>query len=173
MVVLRDVLLILIPALLVGATFYFLLKTYLKGEAERRANEYKTERQRLITPLRLQAYERIVLLLERITPSQLIMRNINLDMTALELQNALVSNIRQEFDHNLSQQLYISSNAWELVKNAREALISGINSAGSELKEDASATDLAQLIFEGELGSERSLINKALEYVKKEARENF
>jgi hypothetical protein len=173
MEILRDLILVLIPALLVGAAVYFLLKIYLKRDEDRRAVEYKTERMKMISPVRLQAYERIVLLLERITPSQLIMRNIQQGMNARELQQALIGNIRQEYDHNLSQQLYISSNAWELVKNAREALISAINTASESLKEDATATDLAQLIFQDELNSEGSTLYKALEYLKKEARELF
>ena len=173
MEILRDLILVLIPALLVGAAVYFLLKMHIKSEADRRELEVKTERMKMISPVRLQAYERVVLLLERITPSQLIMRNIQQGMNARELQQALIGNIRQEYDHNLSQQLYISSNAWELVKNAREALISAINTASENLKEDATATDLAQLIFQDELNSEGSTLYKALEYLKKEARELF
>ena len=173
MEILRDLILVLIPALLVGAAVYFLLRTDLKSEADRRALENKTERMKLISPVRLQAYERIVLLLERITPSQLIMRNIQHGMNARELQQALIGNIRQEYDHNHSQQHYNSSNAWELVENARKALISAINAASESLKEDATATDLAQLIFQDELNSEGSTLYKALEYLKNEARELF
>ncbi len=173
MELLRDLILILVPAALVGLAVYFLLKNFTKAEAERRELESKIERMKLISPVRLQAYERVVLLLERITPSQLIMRNIGAGMSAREMQKALIDNIRQEFDHNLSQQLYISSNAWELVKNTRESLISAINTAAENLNEKATATDLAQLIFEDELSSEGSILYKALEYLKKEARELF
>lgn len=173
MAILRDLILILIPALLVGAAVYYLIKVYLQMEAERRIQEQKIERLRLISPVRMQAYERMVLLLERITPSQLIMRNIGTGESAAELHNSLIGNIRQEFDHNLSQQLYISSNAWELIKNTREAVITSINSAASQLQPDASATDLAQLIFENEINNDVSTLHKALEFLKNEARQLF
>jgi len=171
--IVRDLILILIPALLVGISVYYLIKLYLKTENERRLQELKLERLRLTSPLRMQAYERMVLLLERITPSQLILRNIEMGGSAAELQNILIGNIRQEFDHNLSQQLYISSNAWELIKNAREGVITSVNSAASQLGPDASSTDLAQLIFQVEMSSGVSTLYKALEFLKDEARQLF
>jgi len=173
MEILRDLILILIPALLVGTAVYFLIKLYITTEAERRTQEMIVERLRLVTPVRMQAYERMVLLLERITPSQLIMRNIDTGATAVDLQNALIGNIRQEFDHNLSQQLYISSNAWALIKNARESVITSVNTAAGQLEPDAPATDLAQLIFQAEMENDVSTLYKALEFLKSEARQLF
>jgi hypothetical protein len=173
MYILRDLVLILMPALLVGATAYLVLKNLLKAEALKRQHSLDTEKFKLIAPLRLQAYERMILLLERIAPSQLIMRNINTGQSAIDLQNVLISNIRQEFEHNLSQQVYISSNAWELIKNAREAVVSDINSAAEKLNEKASATDLAQAIFENDITGDASTLYKALEFLKKEVRTNF
>lgn len=173
MEILRDIVLILIPSLLVGTTIYFLLKDFRKTEAHRLKHVNDVEKFRLIAPLRLQAYERMILLLERIAPSQLIMRNIKSGQSAPELQNELIANIRQEFEHNLSQQVYISSNAWELIKNARESIVSDINSAAEKLEDNATATDLAQLIFEDDITSNASTLYKALEYLKQEVRANF
>ncbi|MCD6660790.1 MAG: hypothetical protein LT105_11570 [Lentimicrobium sp.] len=173
MEILRDLILVLVPALLVGAVVYYLINVFRKREMEQNEQIHKAEKLRLVTPIRLQAYERMILLLERIAPSQLIMRNVAPGQSAAELQNILVANIRQEFEHNLSQQVYISSNAWELIKNAREAVVSGINSAAESLNSDASATDLAQLIFEHEITSQGSTLYKAIEFLKKEVRENF
>lgn len=173
MYILRDLVLILIPAFLVGATAFLVLKNLLKSEELKRQHSEDTEKFKLIAPLRLQAYERMIMLLERIAPSQLIMRNINSGQSAAELQNVLISNIREEFEHNLSQQVYISSNAWELIKNAREAIVSDINSAAENLNEKASATDLAQAIFENDITGDASTLYKALEFLKKEVRTNF
>jgi hypothetical protein len=173
MEILRDLILILIPSLLVGAVVYLLLKDFRKTESERQKHSNDAEKFRLVAPLRLQAYERMILLLERIAPSQLIMRNIQPEQSAASLQNVLVSNIRQEFEHNLSQQVYISSNAWELIKNAREAVVSDINSAAERLNETATATDLAQLIFEEEITGDSSTLYRALEFLKQEVRANF
>lgn len=173
MYILRDLVLILMPALLVGVTTYLVLKNLLKAEELKRQHSQDVEKYKIITPLRLQAYERMIMLLERIAPSQLIMRNINSGQSAVELQNVLISNIRQEFEHNLSQQVYISSNAWELIKNAREAVVSDINSATEKLNENASATDLAQAIFENHISGDASTLYKALEFLKEEVRTNF
>jgi hypothetical protein len=106
-------------------------------------------------------------------PSQLIMRNMDSGPLASQLQQALVSNIRQEFDHNLSQQLYISSNAWELIKNAREAVIAEINAKAASLDPGATSSDLARLLFHGEIEESNITLYKALEYLKNEARELF
>lgn len=173
MEILRDLILIFIPSLLVGTVVYLLLKDFRKTELERISHSNDLEKFRLVAPLRLQAYERMILLLERIAPSQLIMRNIQPEQSAASLQNVLISNIRQEFEHNLSQQVYISSNAWELIKNAREAVVSDINSAAEKLNSTATATDLAQLIFEDDISGDASTLYKALEFLKQEVRANY
>ncbi|MFH1120335.1 MAG: hypothetical protein V1775_10960 [Bacteroidota bacterium] len=173
MEVFRDLVLMLIPAILTGTAVFLLIRHYYKTGNEKLDRDYKLERLRLIIPVRLQAYERMVLLLERMMPSQLIIRNVLPGTTAAELQSSLVNNIRQEFDHNLSQQLYISSNAWSLIKNARESVIAEINSAADKLEQDAPATDLAQLLFQAEMLNTNSNLNKALEYLKNEARQLF
>ena len=173
MQILRDLILIGVPPVMLGLAIFYLLRQYLVREENQSHQEMRMERLRLVNPLRFQAYERMVLLLERITPSQLIMRNNVPGGNAREMHQALISNIRQEFDHNLSQQLYISSNAWELIKNAREGVVSAINTSASQLKEDATSTDLARLILQDEMEGGISTIYKALEFLKEEARQIF
>lgn len=170
MSLLRDLLLMLLPALLTGVSVYFLIRHYYRVDNEKLASENQIERLKLVTPVRLQAYERMVLLLERMMPAQLIIRNMTQGILVADLQTALVNNIRQEFEHNLSQQLYISSNAWELIKNARESVISSINSMADKLEPSAPAADLAQLLFQGEMENSNATLYKALEYLKNEAR---
>lgn len=170
MTLLRDFLLLFIPAMVIAVSAWVLVKYYLKTEKEKLVVQIGLKNKDLITPIRLQAYERIILLLERIDASQLIMRNVLIGQNASQLQQSLINNIRDEFDHNLSQQLYISSEAWRLIKAAREAAITAINDAASKIAADAPASDLAQLIFQGELNSERSEVREALEFVKSEAR---
>lgn len=74
----------------------------------------------LSVKLRLQAAERFALYLERINPGRLVMRLHRSGMTAAMLQNEILRTIREEFDHNLSRQVYVSEGAWELIKNARQ-----------------------------------------------------
>ncbi len=74
-------------------------------------------------PLRLQAYERLILYLERISPDSLVMRMSRSNLSVAQFQNELVTSVRTEFEHNLAQQTYISSQSWEKVKSARNSII--------------------------------------------------
>jgi len=94
-------------------------------------------------------------------------------MTASQLQSALVLAVRSEFDHNLSQQLYVSTKAWEMVRNAREETIKRINTAAMKLSPDATSADLASLILIHDMDMEQSLVKGALDLLKSEARNNF
>mgnify|MGYP000892609064 FL=1 len=170
MTFIKEFLFLLIPVLIIVATVWVFVKYYLKTEKEKLIVKIGLKNKEIITPVRLQAYERLVLLLERMELSQVILRNVSLGQTAAQLQQMLMNNIKEEFDHNLSQQLYISSEAWDLIKKAHDSIIASINDASSQLKDDASASDLAQLIFQSEANAEQSQTKRAMEYLKNEAR---
>jgi hypothetical protein len=114
-----DILKITIPALLVFLAGYLALSAMIRNDANRRRLELMLNNQKVTLPLRLQAYERLTLFLERISPESLIVRVNKAGMSAQKLQTALLESIRAEWEHNLSQQLYVSHEAWELVKNAK------------------------------------------------------
>ncbi len=160
-----------IPSIVVFLTAWFILKEFFQQENKRRHSELMSDRMKVSLPLRLQAYERLVLFLERISPNNLIVRVYKPGLTAGELQKQLIKSIRDEYTHNLSQQLYISPQAWELINRSYEECIGQINSLASDLKEDASATELSQRILETDL--ENSPTRKALDYLKSEARRSF
>lgn len=162
-----------VPSLVVLAASYFLLKMFLEKEAEKNQMQMRLDMQKITIPVRMQAYERLALLLERIEPAGLLVRTNLPGMTALQLQSALVQSIRSEFEHNLSQQLYVSSRVWEMVRNAREETIKRINSAAIKLPPDATSTDLASLILINDIDSEQSVVKEALDLLKSEARINF
>ncbi len=88
---------------------------------------------RTVTPIKLQAYERIVLFLERISLESLLLRVSSPDMSASQLHTALLNAIRNEFEHNLSQQIYMSPQAWEVVSNASSNMIKIINSEAEKM----------------------------------------
>ena len=100
-----------------------------------------------LNPLRLQAYERFVLFLERSNPPALSMRMNHPDLTAIQLQALMVKTIREEFDYNLSQQLYISEGLWDKIRNAKEESISVVNQAVAGLPEGAMSGDLVTAIY--------------------------
>ncbi len=162
-----------VPSLVVFATAYYLLKLFLDKEAEKVQVQMRIDVQKISLPVRMQAYERLVLLLERIEPAGLLVRTNSPGMNALHLQSALIQSIRSEFDHNLSQQLYVSTKVWEMVRNAREETIKRINTAAMKLTPEATSADLASLILINDIDSEQSAVKGALDLLKAEARNNF
>jgi hypothetical protein len=162
-----------IPALIVLAAAYYLLKMFLDKESEKNQLQLRMDVQKISLPVRMQAYERLVLLLERIEPSGLLVRTNIPGMSALQFQSALIQAVRSEFDHNLSQQLYVSPKAWELVRNAREETIKRINTAAMKLNPEASSADLASAILIDDIDANQSAVKNALDLLKSEARLNF
>jgi hypothetical protein len=152
---------------------FFLLWYYLKQTRKPGPVISDNQDHLTILPLRLQAYERFVLFLERIHPSNLVMRLNSADLTAMQLQALLVRTIREEFEYNLSQQLYISGNAWELVKNAKEETIAMINHASSGLPESAPSSDLVKMVFEASVSRGKLPVETALEEIKRELQRLF
>ncbi len=162
-----------VPSLVVLAAAYFLLKLLLDREAEKTRMQMRLDVQKVSLPVRMQAYERLVLLLERIEPAGLLVRTNMAGMNASQFQSALTQAIRSEFDHNLSQQLYVSTKAWEMVRNAREETIKRINTAAMKLTPESSSADLASLILINDIDAEQSAVKGALDLLKSEARLNF
>jgi len=163
-----------LPALIVFLTAYFLLTKYMNRDANLKAIELKMKRDKEIVMLRLQAYERLALFLERINFATVISRVRTPDMLANELQYAMVKNIREEFEHNLSQQIYVSSNAWNLIVQAKEEMMKTVNLIGTQLPSEASAGQLINALFSGIQNANTPLpTEQALEFLKAECRELF
>lgn len=160
-----------LPSLVVMLTAFTLIRQFLENEQRIREDRRKGDIDNLVVPLRLQAYERMILFLERINPASLIMRISQPDMDASQLHAAMVRTIREEFEHNLSQQLYISDNAWQHVKNAREEMVRLINITASQIDQNAGSHELAGAVFDAVLKEKGLYLEKALDYVKKEFRE--
>ncbi|MEP1035129.1 hypothetical protein [Ekhidna sp.] len=168
-----DLLKITIPAGLVLYLAYLLVRSFLQKQLDEIAFTVRQKNQEIVVPIRLQAYERIVLLLERITPSNLISRLSSSDYTAEEFQQILIHEIRNEFNHNLSQQVYMSDSAWTYVTTAVEQTISIINSSTNALTEKAKGFDLARAILENTAGEEMDTPKQAIKYIKEEIQDVF
>lgn len=106
------------------------------------------ENKKLFFPMQVDAVQRIVLFLERIAPNNLIMRLNNPGLPARAFQQVLLDNIRSEYEHNLAQQIFISPDAWHLVKSSKEDLVKIINMAATQLPGTATCIDLSRAIFE-------------------------
>ena len=159
-----------------GAVFltaFLILKQYLQHEKAARMLEIRMQNQKQLTPNRLQAYERVVLFLERITPNSLILRIYQPGMSAFQLQSALIKAVREEFEHNLSQQVYITTPAWELVRNAKEETIKMVNVAASKLSDSANGNELSTTLIELTMQSGPGAGKKAIDFIKEEIRQLF
>lgn len=169
-----EILKILIPAGAVFAAAYFLVKRFLDNDQKRREHELKKSTLGTITPLKIQAFERIVIYLERINPNSLVVRVNKNGMSARQLQLELVSAVKTEYEHNLSQQIYLSSGAWELVKTSKEEIIQLINISSSKVAADANSSELAMMILNITANLGKKLPNDvAIDYVKKEIAQIF
>lgn len=123
-----------------------------------------------VLPLQLQAYERLVLLIDRINPQNLISRIYQPELTVVDMQIAMVHTIKAEFDHNISQQIYVSPTAWETVKTFREQSITIINQIAAQLPQDAPAKELNKQILEAYLQSGESPAELAAQILNAEAK---
>lgn len=168
-----EILKYILPALIVFLAVWFVLHSMIKNEQKRNHIESIARNQRITTPIRLQAYERMTILLERISPEALIMRVNNPSLTANQFQSELLNTIRMEFEHNVAQQVYISNQAWELIKNAKTSVIQLINSTAIKVKPDSQSIILSRMILEELMEQEKSPVNIALEYLKTEIRQFF
>ncbi len=158
-----------IPGLIVFATAYFMIKSFLDHEDKKRQLEYKTGNQKLITPVKLQAYERLIMFLERISPDSLLVRVMEPTMTVERLQSALLLTVRAEFEHNLSQQLYVSVKTWNTVKSSKENVIRLINTVASTLDPSAPGFELSKRILDAIIISEKSPVQTSIDLLKLEA----
>lgn len=163
-----DILKYTLPALIVFFTSYLLIKAFIQNDQEKRKHEIILQNQKTITPIRLQAYERVTLFLERVSLESLIMRTSKQGMTSKQIQTSMLNTIRAEFEHNLSQQVYMTSAAWELIKNAKSNTIKIINSSADHVKPGAPAIEFSRYILEKVIEMDKEPTKVALEYIKKE-----
>lgn len=163
-----EILKYILPSLVVFITVYFLFKMHIQHQEKQKMLQLKQESKNIILPLRLQAYERVILYLERISPSSLVVRLNNPILNVSQFQLLLLSAVRSEYDHNLSQQLYVSSYGWSAVKNAKEEIVKLVNLAAGKVDANAPSTELSSKIFELLVEGQQTPTDHALEVLKKE-----
>lgn len=162
-----------IPALFVLLATWIVLHKMMQQEEQKRLWEMKKATQKEITPVRLRGYERLALLLERTTPEHMIAEQDVTSMTVLELQSVLVGIVRQEYDHNLSQQIYVSDETWAMIIAAKEETIRFINTIAQQHKPDENALTYAQNLITIYAGNGDTPTQNALQILKEEARNLF
>lgn len=162
---------LLFPLIIVFIFVYYMLKSFFDQFEKQRKQELRVKYSEETLPLRLQAYERIILFMERIKPESLVMRLAKPEMTTRDLQRALLQNIREEFEHNLSQQIYVSSEAWSMVVAARQSIIQLVSTTAEEEKPDAPYMEYATDLLEEFASISDDPITLAIQFVQNEAKE--
>lgn len=168
-----ELLKLIIPAAAILYGMYLVMQGFLNRDLHARQLEIRGKSIETVLPLRLQAYERICLLLERLAPQNLLLRVSNAGLSSKDFQRMLLDDIRNEFNHNVSQQVYMSEAIWTLVKNSKEDLVLLINDAASSLPAESTGLDLAKRIFEVTLEKQVDPMGHALSELKKEIQQIF
>jgi hypothetical protein len=164
-----DLFLFTIPSLITGLIAYYFFKEHTKNEDGRRRFLLKKELQVNALPTRLQAYERMTLFLERMTPSNLLIRVSPISSNKEDYETLLIQNIEQEFEHNLSQQIYVTDKCWSIINAAKNATIQLIRKA-SLLEKTDTANKLREVILT-EMMERRSPSDAALSFLKNEVKD--
>lgn len=166
-----DILKYTLPAVVVLIACAIVVRRFLLSETQKRQLDLMRDTQDTTIRLRLQAYERLALFLERLHPRQLLTRVYEPDMTVLHFQQALSINIRTEFEHNLAQQIYVSKEVWDGVRGVKEQQLNMINSMAQQLSPEAPAKELHKRIVDYLLTAEGELpIDVALRMTNEEAK---
>ena len=160
---------------LAGWIFYLLVKRYFDNQQKERLLQMKIDERRetlkVVTPIRLQAYERMALFLERISPDSLVLRCYQPGMDLKLLQGVMTKNIRDEWEHNLSQQVYLDPAVWARIREAKDEMVNLVNSSAVTLTDTDDPTRLAATIFAS--AAQHLPTDKALEELHKEINELF
>lgn len=151
---LLEILKYTLPALVVLLATFLIVNRFLISQTQRKQLSLFQESQDITLRLRLQAYERLIIFVERISPRQLIPRIYDSSMTVLDLRTAITFGILGEYEHNLSQQIYVSKNVWETIKSVKEQEISMANQIAQKLDPAASAKELHAKIMDYVLAAE-------------------
>ena len=164
---------IVIPALVVLYAVFLIVKSFISKELEMKKLEVRSRSIETILPARLQAYERITLFLERISPQNLLLRLSDANYSARDFQKLLLDELRNEYNHNVSQQVYMSEELWSKIKNAKEDLTMLVNEAATAMTPESTSIDLAKRIFELTLEKKFDPIALALVDLKQEIQQTF
>ena len=169
MAVILEIIKTTVPALVVFATVYYLMKQYLDKQHALKALEFRQNVGKTTVPLKLQAYERLSLFCERISVPNLVLRLRSEGQNASLLRVSMLVAIQQEFEHNITQQVYVSDNLWQIIKVARDNTVGIINGVAENIDPKASGEEYANALLHYTNTQEVTALDKALQAIKREA----
>jgi len=157
-----------LPALVTGGVAYFFFQMFVQNEENRRASLLLRQNQKGSLPLKLQAYERMALFMERIDPAKLLIRITPVSTDKSDYANFVIAQIEQEYEHNLTQQIYMSDDCWTIILTAKNSTIQMLRKAATN-PEVADADKLRELVLSSFL-DKNTPSSAALAFIKNEVK---
>lgn len=160
-----------LPALITGGVAFVMMQKFYNSEESKRKFELLRENQKQALPIRLQAYERVVLLLERINPTQLLLRVAPISKSKEDYATLLTHNIQTEYEHNLTQQIYLTAETWNMILKAKNSTVQMIRK--NAIREDIVDADKLREAIMLELTEVESPSSIAISFLKEELKRVF
>jgi len=157
-----------IPALLVFGITYFLMQKMMTEQQKLRILELKKQQNEQITPIRLQAYERLTLFLDRTSLDNLVLKLSKRGQSANQLRHELMQTVQSEYNHNISQQIYVSNEAWEMITAVKEQVLNTVENCYAECDDMESGPGLGKKILTKLMDGKTISTQRAIQLLKKE-----
>ena len=168
--VLLEIVKITVPALVVFFTVYWLFKKFIEGQYHMEMLKFQQSQGKRSFPVKLKAFERLTLMLDRMSVPQLLLRLRNSKMSGEDLQDALIIAVQKEYEHNVAQQVYISDKLWEIIKLAKDEVLHLISRAGDQANKSSTAADFSASLMDLYRKQQVDPVQTALSAIKKEAK---
>jgi hypothetical protein len=170
---LTDAAVLVIGGVITVSAGYYLVKEDIKTYFKLKFSDQRKENTNPLLSLKLQAYERLIVFIERINPSNLFIRLYEPGMPLTTLQATILNEIRSEYQHNITQQLYVSAATWDVVKKLKDDTIAMVNNGVKSLPEDATGVDLSKKVLHHMTGIENNPYDLTLDLIKKDIHQLF
>ena len=131
-----------LPAVVTGFVAYYMFNGFINHQNSDKQLELLAEKKRETLPIKLKAYERMLIFCDRINPVKLLLRVKPLSDNTNDYLQLLIANIDQEFEHNLVQQLYVTQDTWLSIVASKRAIINKlrqvaeISNSANDLREN-------------------------------------
>ncbi len=165
-----EILKYILPAMIVFATVYYMMKQYLASQYNLQYLQTQQANAASHVPIKLQAYERLILFLERIRLTNLLFRLQTPNMTVKDLTATLLVSVQKEYEHNQAQQLYISNSLWDIITLAKQNTLNHITHISSQYKGEDDAKEFAKALMESEQKENKTGVSVAINAIKEEAK---
>lgn len=169
----QNILLQILPYLFLGIPILLVINWFLKQNVKMKQLELSMAKHKELLPLKMQAYERLTIFLERINPENLVLREQKQGLSSVQLHHSMLKNIRAEFEHNLAMQIYVPIATWDLITHARDEVIKTINTCSGEVNPSSPSMMLSQKILENSINDVVYHIKKAKDTLKKDIEEYY